>query len=288
MSDHDKGSEKVVGALTAGLLVLRYLIRNELPVGVSQVARELDINPSTCFNLLRTLVHENLVVFNPAKKTYSIGLGMLELTKGLTERDRILQFVRPRLAEIAQTHGVTATLWRRLNEDRVILVERADTDSAIRVYMAIGQRLPIFVAALGRCMAAHSGLSRNELRRRFESLRWQTAPDFEAYWRDVQQVTLKGYATDRDNFVKGVTTVSAPVLDASGHAVMAISAVGFSGQFTAKFLDKLAADKRRHAQQISLALNGQEPAPPKAIPKTPPKARKASPRPVARKKARSA
>jgi len=123
-------SEKLVGALTAGLKVLRYLAQAESPAGVSQVARDLDINPSTCFNLLRTLVHENLVTFNAKKKTYSAGLGLLELTKGLTERDKLVSFIRPRLEEIAHAHRVTATLWRRISDDRVVLVERADSESA--------------------------------------------------------------------------------------------------------------------------------------------------------------
>lgn len=250
------GSEKLVGALTAGLRVLRYLARAESAVGVSQVARDLEINPSTCFNLLRTLVHEGLVNFDPRKKVYSVGLGMLELTKGLVEQDKLVQLIRPRLEEIASAHRVTATLWQRMSDDRVVLVERAESGSAIRVHMTIGQRLPIFIAALGRCMAAHSGLGRNELRRHFENLRWESPPDFETYLKEVNMARESGFAVDRDNFVRGVTTVSSPILDSDGHATSAISAVGFTGQFSDESLDTLSKDLRRHASDISRALEG--------------------------------
>ena len=57
-------SEKTVGALVAGLKVLRYMSKVEEPVGVSRVARDLSISPSTCFSLLRTLVSEELLNFN--------------------------------------------------------------------------------------------------------------------------------------------------------------------------------------------------------------------------------
>ena len=70
---------KLVGALVGGISVLRYLSASNSPLGVTQVARDLKINPSTCFNLLRTLVHEGLVVFNPDTKTYQIGLGLVEI-----------------------------------------------------------------------------------------------------------------------------------------------------------------------------------------------------------------
>lgn len=250
MAENQPASGKIVGALTAGLKVLHYLVRAEGPVGVSRVARDLDISPSSCFNLLRTLVHERLVDFNPVKKTYTIGFGLLELTKGMIDRDQLVRFLRPRLERIASSHRVTGTLWRRMGQDRVVLVDRADTASAVRVHMTVGQRLPIFIGALGRCFAAFSGMPREEVRRHFDTLRWDSPPDFELYWQDVLAARERGYAVDRDNFVRGITTVAAPVLDPSDTPVMALSAIGFSGQFTEASLAALAGDLRQDAIYI--------------------------------------
>lgn len=72
--------------LVGGLSVLRYLAAAQTPVGVSRIARDLELNPSTCFNLLKTLVHEGLAVFDETTKTYSVGLGLLALAKGTLER----------------------------------------------------------------------------------------------------------------------------------------------------------------------------------------------------------
>ena len=243
-------SGKLVGALIAGLRVLHYLVRAEAPTGVSQVARDLKISPSTCFNLLRTLVHERLVVFDPVKKNYSIGFGLLELTKGLIDRDQFIKFLRPRLERIASAHRVTGTLWRRLGSDRVVLVDRADTASAVRVHMTVGQRLPMLVGALGRCFAAYSGVQRESLRRQFDQLRWEVPPDFEEFWSDVQETRERGYAIDRDHFVRGITTIAAPILDDSGAPVMAISAIGFTGQFNEPSLKALAEDLVRESREI--------------------------------------
>jgi len=243
-------SGKLVGALIAGLRVLHYLVRAEAPAGVSQVARDLAISPSTCFNLLRTLVHERLVTFDPVKKTYAIGFGLLELTKGMIDRDQFIKFLRPRLERIASAHRVTGTLWRKLGNDRVVLVDRADAASAVRVHMTVGQRLPMFVGALGRCFAAFSGLQREDLRRQFDQLRWEAPPDFEEFWTDVQQTRERGYAIDRDHFVRGITTIAAPILDDGGNPVMAISAIGFTGQFNDSSLKSLADDLVRDARDV--------------------------------------
>jgi len=247
-------SGKLVGALISGLRVLHYLVRAGGPTGVSQVARDLEISPSTCFNLLRTLVHERLVTFDPVKKTYAIGFGLLELTKGLVDRDKFIKFLRPRLERIASAHRVTGTLWRKLGNDRVVLVDRADAASTVRVHMTVGQRLPMLVGALGRCFAAYGGLQREDVRGQFDQLRWEVPPDFEEFWDDIQKAREQGYAIDRDHFVRGITTVSAPILDASGTPVMAISAIGFTGQFTDSSLRALAADLVRDACEVRTGL----------------------------------
>src|SRR5690606_2878257 len=131
-----------------------------------------------------------------------------------------------------------------------------DNDSSIRVHMSVGQRLPMYIAALGRCMAANSGLSREELRKRFDELRWEDKPSFEEYIAGIEEARKNGYATDAGNYVKGVSTASAAVLDAFGKPVMAISAVGFSAQFTGDALERLGEDLRARAGLITRALSG--------------------------------
>ena len=244
MAEKKAGSEKTVGALVSGLKVIRYLVQARSPVGVSQVARDIQISPSTCFNLLRTLVQEHLVDFDPTTKNYSISYGLLELTKGMIEKDQVVQYLIPSLTKMAVSHRVTVTLWRRVGDDRVVLVERADAESAVRIHMSVGQRLPIFVGALGRCMAAFSGLPKEDIRRNFNALRWESPPEFDEYWDDLEDTRSKGFAIDRDHFVRGITTLAAPVFDAVDMPVLVVSAIGFTGQFSDAALRALADEAK--------------------------------------------
>ncbi len=248
--------EKLVGALSSGLSVLRYLAATASPVGVTRIARDLELNSSTCFNLLKTLVHERLVSFDERTKTYAISIGLVELAKGALEQASVVRMLRPHLEAIAQAHPATATLWQRTTQERVVLVDRADNSAAIRVHMSIGQRLPMYIAALGRCMAAYSDLSPEQLRERISAFRWENAPTFEEYQAEVEQVRERGYAVDNGNYVKGVTTVSVPIIDESRHAVMAISAVGFSAQFSKAAIKALGEDLSQRSRDISQAISG--------------------------------
>ena len=248
--------DKRVGALSAGLAVLRYLNQTGTRAGVSRIARDVQLNPSTCFNLLRTLVYEDLVTFDPQTKTYGLGLGLIELAKGALDQASHARFMRPHLEAIAARHHVTATLWERAGSDRVVLIDRAESDTAMRVHMQIGQRLPMYVAALGRCMAAHSGLGKPALRQAFKFLRWESPPTFEHYWKSVQAARASGFAVDAGHYVRGATTVSAVVLDREGLPFMALSAVGFEAQLTATKVAALGADLRERAASVSGTLSG--------------------------------
>lgn len=247
--------EKLVGALSSGLAVIRYLARSSTPVGVTRVARDLELNSSTCFNILKTLVHEGMVTFDEGTKTYAIGIGVVELARGALEQASYVRLMRPHLEAVAADHRVTATLWQRATGERAVLVDLADNPAAMRVHMSIGQRLPLYIAALGRCMAAYADLTEDQLRKRISAFRWENAPSFEDYYAEVRQVRSRGYAVDNGNYVRGVTTVSSPVV-ANDRAIMAMSAVGFSAQLNRVAIRQLGEDLHARASQVSYALSG--------------------------------
>ncbi len=248
--------EKLVGALSSGLKVLRYLASANAPVGVSRVAKDLGLNASTCFNLLKTLVHEGLVTFDEPTKTYSMGLGLVQLAKGSLEKASYARMLRPHLRELAERHNITTTLWQRTKNERVVLVDLAESSSTIRIHMSIGQRLPMYIAALGRCMAAHSGLSVVELRSKLSELRWEDGPSFDTYMKEVESVRQNGYAVDNGNYVRGVITASSPILQAPNQPLLAISAVGFSTQFSENTLKTLCEDLRERCREATMAVSG--------------------------------
>ena len=249
---------KPVNALARGIAILRYLDSHGEPVGVVQIARDLKINTSTCFNLLRTLAHERLAVFDPTTKRYSPGLGVLELARGALKQGGLIRLLHPRLEQIANEHKVTVMLWQLISPNRVMVVDLAEAPTPVRVHFTVGQRLPSLIGALGRCFAAHLGLSKAEIKAMFRELRWQNPPSFEQYWSDVEESRRNGFAVDIGRYNRNFTTIAAPVLATNGRAAMAVSAITFSSDIDRTCLLRLAADLKRIAKEASHALGGSE------------------------------
>lgn len=237
--------DKLVGALVSGIAILRYLRQAQGPVSVTQTARDLSLNPSTCYNLLRTLVHEGLANFDTSTKTYTLSLGVVALAQGALDYDSRIRLMHPELARIARTHGVAMNLWQPVGPDRVMLVDRAEPEMALQISMRVGQRLPTLVGALGRCFAAFGDIPEGELRRRFRKIRLARPVAFEDWLIQVRETRERGCAVDEGNFATGVTTVSVPVFDGNGEIVMAVSAIAISAQLGPAQIADLTAEMQQ-------------------------------------------
>ena len=230
-----KGSVKAkestdVPAVAGAIKILRHLAASDTPVGVTHLARQLGLNPSTCFNILRTLLRADLVQSGPDAKTYQLGLGVLDLARVAFAHGGDFLFAQPMMRQLAMRHGVTITLWKPSGPERMLLALVVESDQVMRIRMSVGQRLPLLIGAMGRVNAAFGGMEEAELKRRFDGLRWERPFAFEQFAKEVAQARRRGWGMDDGDFVGGVTTISAPVFGASREILATCSASMFTTQ----------------------------------------------------------
>jgi len=235
--------------------IVRFLTGSHASATVTQIARQLSLNPSTCFNILRTLVWEGLVDFDERTKSYSVGVGLVQLAQGAVSESSRIAAVKPRMHEIANRYRVTLLLWRRLGTDRMVLVLVENSSADMQIHVRIGQRLPFLLGATGRAVAAHLGLTKQQLKEKFRTLRWSRRVAFEEYWRDVQAAAAQGWAVDNENFASGVTTVAAPVFDRHGEVSHSIVAIMFRGQHDPSAVKRIAQDLISLSNELRSALS---------------------------------
>lgn len=224
------GQGVIVKPVVNAIGILRYLAHKGAPERAADIARHLEINPSTCFNILRTLVSEDVVDFNPLSKTYSAGLGLARLAEQLVTQGQRVQLALPFMRELAIERGITVTLWRRLGNDRIVLVSSESSPTDLHIYMPIGQRLPILMGASGRLFIGQMNLSEDDLRAEFAGIRWARPLSFEEYLDQVHLAQHCGWAVDDGYFSEGVLAIAAPVCDSAQNIAYTVSAVMIRSQ----------------------------------------------------------
>src|SRR5438094_2282676 len=89
-------------AIATAAAVLRLLGKSDAPIGLQPIARELGLVPSTCLYVLRALVAEELVSFDPDTKRYALEARVLTLARHWLRRDRLNDRAQPFLDRLAQ------------------------------------------------------------------------------------------------------------------------------------------------------------------------------------------
>ncbi len=234
--------------------ILRYLTQKGAPERAADIARHLEINPSTCFNILRTLVAEDVVDFNVLSKTYSAGLGLARLVEQLVTQGQRVQMALPLMRELAASLGVTVTLWRRMGSDRIVLMQSESSPTDLHIDMPTGQRLPILMGASGRLFVTRLGLTDEQMRSEFETLRFSRSLSFETYLREVNRARRRGFAIDDGYFSTGVTAVAAPVCDSTGDIAYTVSAVMIRGQRSEAEVDEVGEALRDLGHRLETLL----------------------------------
>jgi DNA-binding IclR family transcriptional regulator len=230
------------GAVRSAMAILRLLANTDQRLGVNAIARELSLAPSSCFKILKALLADDFVEIDTKTKSYSLGAGAISVARRALDPSQAFAIVRSRLEETAQAHGMAIGLWRMLPNSRMVLIGFAEGGNQMRIHMSIGQRLPIFVGAIGRAIAAHLNLSAEKLKQSFDKLRWQTPLSFSDYTTQVEQAKRAGFGLDQGYFAKGVNTVAVTIVDAAGVVRYGLSGIMFDGQHDQETMEKIARE----------------------------------------------
>jgi len=241
-----------VPAVSRAIAILRLLGKTQQSLGVKAIADELELVPSTCLHILRVLVDEGLVKVEPGTKRYALGSGMLSLARNVLEGSSFAQLAQPALDMLAATRNVTAMGVEIRRDQTVVVLALSRPGQPFRLHTDVGSEFRTLVSATGRLIAAYSNEGWPQLKKRFAEVRWDKAPTFETWKKEVELARKRGWSVDRDNFMTGITVVAVPVLARDGRLEYTLVAVGLSSQFNAAATAELA-----HAMQKEAAAIGE-------------------------------
>ncbi|MEZ5855788.1 MAG: IclR family transcriptional regulator [Hyphomicrobiaceae bacterium] len=221
--------------MTRAVAILRLLGRSPEPIGVNQVARELGLVPSTCLHILRVLVDEGLVAFDNETRRYTIDIGIIAIARDAIQRNTFASLIEPRLTELSRQFGGTAIATHLVDSDHMVVVALSRARQPFRLEVDLGSRFPALISATGRCHAAFNlvALPSAQLKARFARLKWDHAPDYADWRRDVADARANGFAIDRGLYISGVTIIAVPFLDAAGHMTHSLVSIDISERIDA-------------------------------------------------------
>ena len=202
------------------LAILAAFDERRRAVGVTELAAELGLHKSTVSRLLAALEKRGLVRregdrFVPGWELARLG--------GLALQGLVLvDAARPAPERLAAETRETVNLAVPQGSDRVLNVLQVDGSHLVGVTDWTGRTTPLHSTANGKVLVAYGAASSTALAA-----------------EELEQVRRRGYATALGELEPGLHAVAAPVFDANGACVAAVSVAGPSYRLTVERLDDL-------------------------------------------------
>lgn len=215
------------------------------PMGVTELARELDISKGTVHTYLTTLARERLVARDGEK--YRLSLRFLSLAERVTHRIQIYDIAKTEVDKLADETGERAQ-FAMLEGTMVTNVYRAEGENAIRTTVTVGQYDYPHYIAVGKAMLAFLPADRRDDILAENGLPAGTnhsITDRETLEDHLETVRERGYAIDDEERARGVRCVAAPLQNERGDVLGAISVSGPAQRLT---------DEQIEAELVGLLL----------------------------------
>ena len=224
--------DNTVKSLKRAIAVLDCFSQKEPELSVTEIARKLDMQKSTIFNILSTFQESGILIKNPSSSKYKLGYKLLHLSyiinSGISIREDFLPFMK----EIANATGEVC-YFGLLDGLEVLYIEAVYPMTQLQARNILGERAPLYCTGLGKAMLAN--LSEEQINTVLSDpmppFTKCTITDPDVLRIELDEIRQNGFAVDNMEHEFGIRCVAVPVFGSSGQVMAAVSVSGPSPRF---------------------------------------------------------
>lgn len=236
--------------------ILRLLVKEYEPMGVTEIAKNLCISKSTAYGILQSFQEEGMVSKDTVTKKYTIGREMMKLAKMVFKGQDLVSVARPFLEHLAELVDETVFLGVR-EYDSVKILEVVEAKKDFKISSPIGTKLPINAGATGKIFL--SIMSNDDIvnllsEKGLPEYTENSITDINRYIEEIEKTRRLGYSLDMGEYLKGVVSAGTLVYQ-ERKPVGAIWFVGFFSSMIDERLNSIIAHLKHTAEQISIRIS---------------------------------
>lgn len=228
----DVATETGTQAIERAAQLLVRVVEAPQPPSIGELSARAGLPKSTTSRLVGALERQGLVERLGTRGRLRPGPVLLRYASRDASQ-ALVALAQPSLRRLADESGETINL-AVPGPEGVEHLAQEDTAHLVGVTDWVGLRVPFELAANGKCFLAFGG---GEV-------------------EDAELIRSRGYATSIDELEVGLSALSAPVLDADGTAIAALSISGPTSRLTAERIEKLAPLLKDEAAILTRRLRG--------------------------------
>ena len=255
--DRDNEERYIVPAVEQACRILFRLAGAESGrMSLQDICTQVGIHKSKAFSVLQTLQKFGLVQTGGRGKGYTLGPGLIGLSRRFLDTLSAPKLAEPILADLAKKTGATAVLGLIAGKN-VFVAAKNEGDGPIVITMRVGHRFPLTYGCHGKAVAAF--LNEKDLHNmlRDKKLYFHGRPakfDREKLMEDIRECRRTWFAEDFEETAPGRFAIAAPVLGPNGYPIGYLLLIGLANAEVARERGSLVAGA---AQTLSRQLGAE-------------------------------
>jgi IclR family transcriptional regulator, acetate operon repressor len=247
----DGGTEAIIRSAD----VLMLFLGTASVLGVSEIARQLDLSKATVYRILRSLVVRDFLTFDHKLRKYRLGPAFVALGARAFRDLDVRLIAHPYLIGLQKVTGETTAVSILVGASRVYL-DQIPSSQPLKMTIEVGQLNPLYAGASSKAILAFAPptLRQTILSGRFEKIAPQTKVDPDMLAADLQQVMETGVAISFEEHQPGVAAVAAPLIGIDGYALGSICILGPLHRYQVETVAQQKPLVKQAAREISLQL----------------------------------
>lgn len=246
----------MVKSVDRALRIISLVSQNKDGLGVTELASQIELNKSSIYKILSTLVSHGFIEQDQTTKKYRLGYKYLELGSLLLDSIDLRSQARVYLEELErQTNEVIHLVV--FDQGEVYYIEKLEGNETLRTHSKIGRRAPIHCTSVGKVILAHlteqeveAIIQKQGLPKHTEN----TITDKAAFLVELQKIYKQGYAVEIEENEAGISCIAAPIFDHLGRVTAAVSISGPTLRMTTERLHDLQELIKKNGKKISARL----------------------------------
>lgn len=215
-----------VASIIKAIMILRLLADADMPLTMTEIAREVNLTASSCHDLVSTLIQQGLVRPAAMGKSYELGIRLVAMARrSLVNRPGYLA-TQTLMNAVSDAHNVHLSILRAVGPATRVSTQVSEGNSPVRIRLSPGQETPLLAGAPGRFFTAFVALSEDQRRAALEVAGVKGRTAIRQHEARVAEDVARGWAVDADS-QRGVASLALPIRTANGQIFGVLEVVMF-------------------------------------------------------------
>lgn len=203
------------------------LFETKSTLSIKEIQEETHLNRTTLYRILYTLRHQGMLELDAETGRYHLGMKVVHLASLLLRRLDIKTIAHPYLQELQNLVHETVHLVV-LSNDLAAFVDKIAVNEDINTGAYIGWTAPLYCTASGKLLLStkdDAWINDYINQTNFKKYTDNTLSKKEVE-DHVNQIRKRGFSTDAEEMVEGLTCYAAPIKNHFGEVIAAVSISG--------------------------------------------------------------